>query len=171
MGIHHITAELVRSLLDYDANTGVLRWRISRGRSKTGAIAGTVNKDGYIGISINATTLVAHRVIWLHVHGTWPEYQIDHINGNKSDNRISNLRDVPPAINSQNRTKSHKDSKSGILGVYWHSRDKRWIAQIDVGKRSHHIGTFRTEQEARDAYLAAKAQFHPGDIRNLMTNC
>ena len=171
MGIHHITAELVRSLLDYDADTGVLRRRISRGRTKAGAIAGTLNKDGYMGVTINATTLVAHRVIWLHVHGTWPEYQIDHINGNKCDNRISNLRDVPPAMNSQNRTKPYKNNKSGILGVRWHSRDKCWIAEINVGTRSHHIGIFCTAQEARDAYLAAKAQLHPGDIRNVMTNC
>ncbi len=170
MGIHHITAELVQLLLDYDANTGILRWRISRGRSKSGAIAGSVKKNGYIGISINATTLLAHRAIWLYVHGTWPKYQIDHINGNKCDNRISNLRDVLPAINSQNLTKPHKDSKSGILGVCWKSRDKRWIAEINIDKRSHHIGMFRTAQEARDAYLAAKAQLHPGDRRNVMTN-
>ena len=169
MGIHHITAELVRSLLDYDADTGVLRWRISRGRRKVGAVAGTVNKDGYMGISLNATTLVAHRVIWLHVHGTWPKYQIDHINGNKCDNRLSNLRDVPPALNSQNQTKAHKDSKSGILGVRWHPRDKRWIAQLKVGKRHHHLGMFRTAQEAHDAYLAAKGRFHPGDRRHVMT--
>lgn len=171
MATHHITADLVRSLLDYDAETGVLRWRVSRGRASAGKIAGCVNKDGYLGISIKQTSLVVHRVIWLHVHGAWPTYQIDHINGNKLDNRLVNLRDVPPDINSQNRTVAHTDSKSGILGVRWHPRDKRWIAQISAHGKWHHLGMFLTAEEAQAAYLDAKQRLHPGDRRNIVAPC
>ena len=161
MAADHITADLVRSLLDYDADTGLLRWRVSRGSVQAGAIAGSPNKDGYLGLSIKRTTVLAHRVIWLHVHGVWPTRQIDHINGDRRDNRLVNLRDVAPAVNSQNLTDAHVDSYSGILGVHWHSRDKRWIAQLGAYGKRHHLGTFRTAEEAHAAYLKAKATLHP----------
>jgi hypothetical protein len=164
-----ITAQTLRGLLDYDPDTGIFRWLVSRSGIQMGAVAGTgsVSDCGYIRIKVNGTKFRAHRLAWLYTHGTWPDHQIDHINGNRADNRIANLRDVSQSTNMQNQTRPQKSNTSGFLGVSWHIGKKRWDARISVNERSQHLGSFDTAEEAHAAYLAAKLRLHPGDVRNL----
>ena len=163
-----ITVETLRGLLDYDPDTGIFCWRVNRGnRIKVGAAAGTVSSNSYAVIKINGMPFKAHRLAWLHFHGVWPEHQIDHIDENKSNNRISNLRDVPQSMNQHNAIKPRKDGTSGYRGVSWDKRVRRWRAQIFANGRKQCIGLFDTAEAAHAAYLAAKLRFHLGDIRNL----
>ncbi len=163
----NITAETFRALLDYDPESGIFRWRVNRGGIQMGAVAGTVSEKGYILILINGTKFRAHRLAWLYVYGAWPQDQIDHLNGDKRDNRIVNLRDVSQSVNLQNQTRARRDSTSGFLGVSWHKRKKHWEAKIKVNKRNHFLGYFDTAEAAHAAYLAAQMKLHPGDIRHL----
>ena len=163
-----ITAEIMRALLAYDPDTGIFRWMVSRGnRIKVGAAAGTVSSNSYAVIKINGMPFKAHRLAWLHFHGVWPEHQIDHIDENKSNNRISNLRDVPQSMNQHNAIKPRKDGTSGYRGVSWDKGKTRWRAQIEVNGQKQYIGLFDTPKAAHAAYLAAKLRLHPGDVRNL----
>jgi hypothetical protein len=163
-----ITVETLRSLLDYEPDTRIFRWRVQpNNRVKVGAAAGYINDRGYIRIMVNGTFFKAHRLAWLHFHGMWPQDQIDHINGDKRDNRIRNLRDVSTSINAQNITRPRRDNTSGYRGVSWHKKNKHWHAQIRANGQKHHIGFFDTPEAAHAAYLAAKLRLHPGDIRNL----
>jgi hypothetical protein len=163
-----ITVESLRGLLDYDPDTGIFCWRVSRGnRIKVGAAAGTVSSNSYAVIKINGMPFKAHRLAWLHFHGVWPEHQIDHIDENKSNNRISNLRDVPQSMNQHNAIKPRKDGTSGYRGVSWDKGKTRWRAQIEVNGQKQYIGLFDTPKAAHAAYLAAKLRLHPGDVRNL----
>ena len=163
-----LTAETLRGLLDYDPETGEFRWRVNRGnRIKVGAAAGTVSSNSYAVIKINGMPFKAHRLAWLHFHGVWPEHQIDHIDENKSNNRISNLRDVPQSMNQHNAIKPRKDGTSGYRGVSWDKGKTRWRAQIEVNGQKQYIGLFDTPEAAHAAYLVAKLRLHPGDVRNL----
>ena len=163
-----LDAETMRHLLDYEPDTGIFYWRIQPSRSvKAGAVAGSVRSDDYIGIMVNGTRFMAHRLAWLHFHGVWPEHQIDHIDENKSNNRISNLRDVPQSMNQHNAIKPRKDGTSGYRGVSWDKGKTRWRAQIEVNGQKQYIGLFDTPKAAHAAYLAAKLRLHPGDVRNL----
>ena len=103
----------------------------------------------------------AHRLAWLYVHGAWPTGQIDHINGDRGDNRISNLRDVTPALNTQNQRRAARSNKSsGLLGVT--ANRGRWLAQISIGGKSRNLGRYATPEEAHAVYVAAKRVLHAG---------
>jgi len=171
-----ITAELVRQLLDYDPDTGIFRWRarpsfmFSSGRSPAGAaalwnwkhagkIAGSISKSGYIKIHISPAMLLAHRVAWLYVHGTWPSDQLDHINGDPSDNRIVNLREATQAQNNQNARKP-KGGTSKYIGVSFMKHNRKWRAAISIDGKPHYLGIFDSEIEAHAVYLEAKAKHH-----------
>lgn len=160
-----LTAQRLRELLHYDPETGVFTWRVANGnRAPAGGAAGGRRSDGYVhvGVGGGGSRYLAHRLVWLHVHGRWPVGQIDHINGNRSDNRLANLREATQAINSQNiRAAFRNNAASKMLGVY--RNGKRWMARIWVNGRPRYIGTYDTPQEAGDAYIAAKRQLHPGN--------
>jgi hypothetical protein len=148
-------------LLDYDASTGTFTWRVRRGgRAQKGTVAGRISK-GHRYILIDRRNYAAHRLVWLYFHGKWPQYEIDHLNGDRDDNRISNLRDVPRAVNAENMRRARTDNKSsGLLGVT--AQRGRWIAQITVRGRNHNLGSFDTPQKAHAAYVAAKRRLHVG---------
>ena len=110
-------------------------------------------------ISIDGRKHLAHRLAWLYVNGYCPPGDIDHINGDRAANRISNLRLATRSENLQNQSKAQKHNKTGLLGVS-HRRGK-FRAQIRVDGKKMHIGTFPTPEEAHTAYLEAKRQFHP----------
>jgi hypothetical protein len=157
-----ITQSELKSILHYDQETGLFTWLINKAkRTKIGDIAGT-EKRGYQSIKINYQTYYAHRLAWLYVYGELPKNMIDHINGNTSDNRIENLRDVTNIINQQNQKKARKDNESGFLGVNWHKASNKWAAQIQINKIKKHIGLFDNAEEARKAYLEAKRKYHVG---------
>lgn len=158
-----ITQARLRELLHYDNETGLFTWRITLcNRAINGNVAGYKNGRGYWHIGFDGKVYSAHRLAWLYVYGEFPKNDIDHINGDKTDNRIANLRDVETSINCQNRRKARTGNKSGVLGASWHKRFGKWSAKIRVDGKSIHIGYFDTPEEAGRAYLEAKRASHPG---------
>ena len=155
-----ITQELLHELFTLRED-GELVWKVSTARRvKIGDIAGTIHRStGYRRITVNGKQYRAHRLIWFMVHGKFPVNMLDHINGNKLDNRISNLREATHQENMQNKTKADSDSKTGFLGVYLHQ--KKFLARIQVSKgRRKYLGRFDTPEEAHEAYLKAKREHH-----------
>lgn len=149
----------LKESLSYDPETGVFNWRIlTSNRAKIGARAGT-NSNGYFIISVDGTRYMAHRLAWLYVTGEWPRGEIDHINGDRSDNRFENLRRTTHADNMKNMSK-HKDNTSGFKGVFWAQHARRWRSYICANGRSKHLGYFNTPEEAYAAYCVAAANLH-----------
>ena len=153
--------ETMRSLLLYEPETGVLRWRVTRGGRRAGTVAGSVTRFGYVQLGIGKRFAFAHKVAWAIHHGEWPEAQIDHINRIKTDNRIANLRSLTPAENAQNQSLSSDRGRAKMLGVSWKSRPGRWVAQIRIAGKQVHLGYFDSAEKAAAAYAAAKRRVHP----------
>lgn len=157
-----ISVDRVRELLCLDEATGVLTWRIARGKMAAGSLAGTPQNAGYRQVRLDGVRILEHRVIWLMVHGSWPQGDVDHINGIRSDNRPGNLRDVSRLVNLQNQRRPHQIGTSGRLGVTWDKRNKFWKAAIRVNGRSKHLGRFDDLDAASAAYIQAKRRLHAG---------
>jgi hypothetical protein len=155
-----LTVDQLRDTFDYDANTGVFVWKIRPSKAvKAGDVAGCKEKRiGYITIGIAGRIYKAHRLAWFYVYGSWPKGLIDHINGNKADNRIDNLRDVFADGNSQNVRKPNRRNKSGFMGVIWFQN--KWRASISVNGKSKWLGDYSTPEEAHQVYLEAKRKYH-----------
>lgn len=153
------TAERMRQLLEYDATTGVLRWKQTRGSVKRGDIAGTPHCNGYLQISVDKRTYLAHRVAWLITYGEWPADEIDHRDGDKRNNSIANLRECNRSENAQNIKRPSSRNKSGQLGVI--CDHGRFAARIMVDGKIHYLGMFSDARDAHVAYRAAKARLHP----------
>lgn len=159
-----LTIDILREFLSYDKDSGEFTWiKIStNGRSRPGDIAGTLGTHGYIAISLLRNHYLAHRLAWFFHYGYWPEKQIDHINGIRTDNRIENLRHADYSLNAQNARASRRNSSTGFLGVFPWGRGKRFLARICVDRKQIKIGVYDTPEEAHQAYLAAKRKLHPG---------
>ena len=112
-------------------------------------------------ICIDYRRYYAHRLAWFYVHGEWPKV-VDHWNGKRDDNRLENLRDANDSINAQNRREATPGNTSGLLGVSWNTRDKKWVAQIRIDGKNTQIGRFDDALEGHRAYVAAKRQQHEG---------
>ena len=151
-----LTAEYLRSILDYAQETGIFTWKVSTSRRvKAGDKAGSLDGGGYLSIKVCSRRYQAHRLAWFYVYGSWPKDQIDHINRNKTDNRIANLRDVSHKQNGQNASKPSNNT-SGHPGVCWHKRDSKWVAQIRHNYKRIHLGLFENLEEALSARKAAE---------------
>lgn len=151
-----LTAEQVGELLAYDPETGSFTWRVGRKGTKAGAVAGVIsNCLGYRLIGVLCQRHYAHRLAWLLTHGEWPQHQIDHINGDRADNRIINLRCATHLENQQNRH-APKANKHGHAGVFFHPPTGKYVAKIKVMRKRHHLGSFDTPAEAGAAYQAAR---------------
>lgn len=146
--------------LHYDSDSGRFIWRVARPGCSVGASAGSVGSHGYVCIKLGRRSYRAHRLAWFLVHGEWPDGEIDHINGDKTDNRLCNLRVASRAENSQNRRMAHRDSAHGMLGATWNRQHRKWQSKIVANKVRHHLGYFATCAEAHAAYMAAKALLH-----------
>ncbi|MCO5355084.1 HNH endonuclease [Acidovorax kalamii] len=154
-----LDAGRVRALLSYDANTGVFTWAVGFRGAFAGTVAGSLTSNGYVRITIDDRSYMAHRLAWLHVFGVWPAQELDHINQVKTDNRIANLREVTRSENQQNR-KIQKNNKSGYRGVSWEAGRGRWRAQIALEGKLRIIGRYRSEEEAYAAYCKAAEEMH-----------
>ena len=155
-----ITQIELKDTLNNDHNTGEFSWLVSRAKwIKIGDRAGCIHKStGYRVIRINGKNYYEHRLAWLYHYGYLPTKQIDHINRDRTDNRIANLREVSPGENKQNRVKQSNNT-SGFKGVT--KKGNRWMAQIWIDGEKIYLGTFDSPQEGDIAYQKAALQHHP----------
>lgn len=159
-----LTVERLRELFRYDCETGEfirIAATCPRYAGDVGKRAGSPDGLGYRQIRIDGKLYRCHRLAWLYVFGEWPTKYIDHIDGDRGNDRIGNLRDVPQARNMENKRGAAKNNRSGLLGVV-PTRGSRFCAQLCIGGRSTHLGTFDTAEEAHRAYVEAKRQHHAG---------
>jgi len=158
-----LTAQRLKEVLHYDADTGQFTSLRAKGRRRHERV-GTISKNehfSYLRIRVDYKKYQAHRLAWLYVHGEWPNDGIDHINGDKVDNRISNLRAATHAQNKQNLRKARSDSKSGLLGASWSLALNKWRACIGVDGKKKHLGYFDKAEQAHAVYIEAKRTLHP----------
>lgn len=149
-----LNLEYLKSVLHYNAETGVFTWLKSTGRrKKKGSIAGTKYKLGYIVIGLSGTRYLAHRLAWFYTYGYWPR-TIDHINNLRHDNRLINLRDVSVKENNQNIHVANKNSSTGIRGVS--KEGNKYVARIYYDGKQRRLGTYSTPEAAKEAYLTAR---------------
>jgi hypothetical protein len=146
--------EKLRQAFTYFPKTGVLI-RNSNGKSMSG-----LDAYGYIQLGYLKKMYKAHRIIWAIVHGEFPKGHIDHINGERADNRIDNLRVVTHQQNVHNQQKKNKRNKSGYVGVCWNKRSAKWQATIHANGASIYLGVFHSAEKAHEAYLSAKLIYH-----------
>jgi hypothetical protein len=150
-----LTQELVQSLFEY--KDGQLFRKVNRRSFKAGDLIGAIEANGYVRTTLNGKRYLIHRIVYLMHHGYMPK-EIDHINGNKSDNRIENLREVSRSENNLNRG-NFKNNKSGCKNVSWHKLISKWQVQIKLNKKTKHFGYFKDIEladlvatEAKDKY-------------------
>lgn len=181
-------AELMRQLFDYDPETGEFlykerdeqsfsparpaaatferdeAWALSAWNAQwAGRRAGSVGKIGYRILSVGLKRMPAHRVAWAIFYGEWPKLQIDHIDGDRGNNRIANLRQVSPAENQKNMRR-YATNTSGVSGVYLHKASGLWHGVLSINRRPVSIGYFKTIDQAAVAMRIARAKygFAPG---------
>lgn len=166
--VHHLTAETVRRLLRYEASTGRLFWlhrprelcvseqyyNAWNTRNADKEAFTTCGGSGYHTGAIFGKRYQAHRVVWALMTGAWPIALIDHINGDRSDNRFENLQVVSEAENARNQRR-RSDNTSGITGVFFNTQKRKWQAQITLNGRNHRLGFFANIDEAALARKAA----------------
>jgi hypothetical protein len=159
-----ITAGELRCLFSYEPSTGRFTRMYDPVHGRKDKPTGSVARNGYLQLKVGGRVYAQHRLAWLYVHGRWPEGVIDHINGDRTDNRIANLRDVPQSINAQNRRTAKRTSAVGVLGVGVTRTPGRFTARIRHAGRNLTLGTFDSVEEASRAYQAAKARLHAGAV-------
>lgn len=166
------TQEQLRELFFYDFQTGSLIRRkcLPNIRSNKitnqhliGRICTTPSTGGYLVTSVRKKLYVAHRLIWAYVHGVWPKNDIDHINGNRADNRIENLREATRAENLQNRTVRNKNNTSGYPGVYWCKNKQKWCVEIKINRKKISLGNYDSKEDAVCARITGKKKYHTFD--------
>ena len=165
--------EKLKEILDYNPVTGQLTWKADRRcKVKIGDVAGSINthhKTGkkYILIGTLGKQYRAHRVAWFIYHGTEPEFEIDHINGDGTDNRIVNLRMTTTQGNSRNQ-RNRSTNTSGVMGVRWVKKANKWVAGISHKGKNVHLGLFTDFNEAVKVRKAAEKLYgyHPNHGSN-----
>lgn len=153
----------LRAALAYNQETGEFRWKVRRSaNAKAGSVAGSTDSSGHRQIKFETKTYLAHRLAWVMTHGRWPEMEIDHVNRDRTDNRLINLRECSHAENSKNRN-IYASNTSGTTGVHWDRNAKRWIAYIGGGREKRHLGCFSSIEAAAAARSAAEKEVY-GDF-------
>lgn len=158
-----ITQAQLKELLDYCPETGVFTWKVNRrGNAKAGGVAGyaqTVSSGKkYWYIKVFKVKLFAHRLAVLYMTGSFPEAQVDHEDGNGTNNRWSNLRCVGSLENGRNRRRP-ADNTSGVVGVGWCPKSKRFYARIRVNWKRVHLGCYKNFEDAVAARKAAEVTY------------
>lgn len=152
--------DLIKSQLNYDESTGKFTWKVSNSnRIKVGESAGSLNSNGYITIRINGKLYFAHRLAWMIFHGYESIKEIDHIDGCRYNNKISNLRECTSAQNKWNQTLK-STNKSGVKGVCWNKRRNKWMARIGANGKEFFVGYFDSLSEAEVEILRYRKSLH-----------
>jgi len=157
-----ITQEELKQLLSYDPETGVFVWNSARRKgSVSGETVGYIHHSGYRYCEIKGKHYAVHRVVWLYIYGEIPDCSIDHIDGDRRNNRLKNLRLAKNnhADNGQNR-KLNCNSSTGFMGVSFQKSSKKYVARISKNKISYFLGEFSSPEEASLAYKKAKKELH-----------
>lgn len=157
-----VTVDRLRELLAYEPDTGVLRWRVGYGKAFAGSPAGARTWAGYMAVGIDGEKFRVHRVAWALVRGAWPEKTIDHMDGDRCNNRLINLREVSQAVNNQNRRKPTARNTSGYLGVHRSGKHGGWMATLTISGKKKRRGPYKTPERAFDAYVDLKRRHHEG---------
>ena len=170
-----ISWKFLREMLTYHPDTG--KWTRNKtcgrhDRHKAGSDVGHINKvgklKGYLTIRFNGKAYLGHRLAWFYMTGSWPEFQIDHINGIPGDDRWENLRQATHAENARN-SRMKSGNKSGLKGVSYQvskfGLQKPFRARIVVNRKNIYLGLFATATEAHDAYCKAAEKYHKNFAR------
>lgn len=157
VGEDRLTQKRVRELLDYDPETGLLRWKVNRSNVAAGSVAGC-EKRTYVMLSVDDTLYRAHRVIWLWMTGSWPKSFVDHKDLNKKNNAWGNLREATKSDNQANMPPSRANT-SGLKGASRYRAGEKygkpWQSSISKHGKTYHLGHFATAEQAHEAYMAA----------------
>lgn len=160
------TPVYLKECLEYDHKLGTFSWKHRKDMSKqwNGRFSGkaafnTTNKVGYKVGTINSKKLLAHRVAWAIHYGEWPEYLIDHIDGNPINNRINNLRNASKSTNGMNRG-AQRNNESGVKGVYYDTSRGKWVAQLSSNGKRVLMRRFDSMDDAIKAHQAASSVYH-----------
>ena len=159
-----LTQEYLKSILDYDLDTGIFTWKINKAkRTNIGDIAGW-SDNGYREIEINDKKYKAHRLAWLYVYGEMPKKLIDHVDGNRSNNKISNLREATYQTNNENY-KTPKTNKSGVKNVSWYKNINKWVVSISIRKTKKTVGYYDDLELAELVAVEARNKYR-GEFAN-----
>lgn len=157
-----ITQEQLKELVHYDPETGIFTNKVARGNIPVGKILGSPNhtdpRQTYLRLWIDGGHYLLHRLAWLYVYGVLPNGIIDHIDNNKCNNRISNLRIVTHRVNSQKRLPNY-NSKTGVTGVIWHKRNNAYVSRITVDGKLLNLGSFQDINDAIKARQEAELKY------------
>lgn len=156
-----LSHEYLTKVLEYEPESGVFIWKIRASQAvKPGDIAGSVNKNGYLFIKVGKYIYRAHRLAWFYFYGQWPpieNYQIDHIDGNRLNNSIKNLRLASNAKNARNH-KLYSHNTSGVSGVHFAEASNKWKATIRYNGRNIHLGYYASFEDAVNARIVAEKE-------------
>ena len=160
-----VNQKRLKELLTYCPKSGVFTWNVTRGKAKKGNEAGHKNKIGYVEISLDGKLYLAHRLVFIYLFGDC-RMNVDHIDGNPSNNRAENLRLASPQENAKN-AKKPKTNKSGSVGVSFDTVNNKWRATIKVDRKQIHLGRFLCIDDAINARKDAEVRygFHPNHGR------
>lgn len=155
-----VTQEIVKQRFSYDPDTGVFVRLVpsTNGLHPAGSVAGTRNRHGYLEVRINRSNFLLHRLAWLYVYGELPKGILDHINLNKADNRIANLRECNASQNVANGP-LRSTSTTGAKGVGLCRRTGKYLARIYLNYKSIYLGSYNTVEEAKAAYAAGAVKY------------
>lgn len=150
--------------LEYDAKNGVFYRKKTNNKYRVGEVMGCQKANGYVYVGVFKKHILAHRLVWFFEHGVWPSQVLDHIDGNKANNRIENLRLATYSQNSINRPVM-SNSKTQLKGVWFNKKKNRYRAVIKCNHQRIHIGMFKTPEEAHAAYVAKAKELHQEFMR------
>jgi len=160
-----MTQKRLKRFVSYNPKSGKFYSRDSH------KVLGTPNSEGYLLVQLGVKHYALHRLAWLYVYGKYPEGVIDHLDHNKKNNAIENLRDISQLENCKNQ-KLQTNNTSGFTGVHWHKRRKKWIADIKIDNKKKHLGCFDSIEEAVEVRRIAneKYNFHENHGKPLDNN-